>query len=248
MALSKEARIANIVDSATSLAKKERSILGSRLKDWNETELATFQASLGKLEGTQEVSRGKGLKSYKKENEQERILAKIYAKLEENETQGVRIYLDAVSNGMRLVGEELYTVDRKILIDRFKTLSNTVDNLSIAKAILQFEQGRLVYFLNRKHSMTVHELAGEFRMTNRKVNDYNSYYLFCLEYPGLIFSTYSMGTIINIRKAIVSKAKAEPRFREVLKLQMESIELIRSSVAGQPEEKMLRRWFEDGKC
>lgn len=247
MALSKEAKIASIVVSAASLAKKDRSVLGSRLEGWSEADLNSFRTSLEKLEGAQDVSRGAGVKKLAmKENEQDRILTRIWTKLEENESQGVRLNIDAMSDGLSLVGEAMRDVERKKLIERFQILTAAVDNLSIAKAMLQFEQGRLSYFLGKKHSMSIEEQAREFQITVRKVKEYINYYLFCLEYPGVIFSTYSMTTILSHQKAIERKAKVEPRFLEVLKMQIEGVELS-TLAADQPKEKILLRWYEDGK-
>uniref|UniRef100_A0A1I8GEW2 HTH_40 domain-containing protein n=1 Tax=Macrostomum lignano TaxID=282301 RepID=A0A1I8GEW2_9PLAT len=50
-------------------------------------------------------------------------------------------------------------------------------------AMMQFEQGRLIYYLSAKYQMPERELADAFNITIRKVEDYNKYYQLCLEYP-----------------------------------------------------------------
>ncbi|PAA50526.1 hypothetical protein BOX15_Mlig000052g5 [Macrostomum lignano] len=241
MASSKEARISSIVEIATNLSRKDKSLIGCRLKDFSEKELEALHDSLEKLDG---VSEKKPTTQKRKEKGYvENVLETIYQKLEENEDRGVSVCVEAITQGLSHVGLKLEGTTKHDLIERFKKIKSSIEALSIAKAMMQFEQGRLIYYLSTKYRMTERELADSFNITSRKVEDYKKYYQLCLEYPGLIFSTYSMGIVINYSAAICKKANNDARFKELLKMQHETVALVLKD--GSPEEKQVHQWYED---
>ncbi|PAA52285.1 hypothetical protein BOX15_Mlig029811g1, partial [Macrostomum lignano] len=237
MAMSKETRIATIAELAVTLSSKERSAMGSRLSSWKEEELVRFQESLEKLEGIPDKKRA--LPKKKEESERERVIARIYAKLEENESRGVMLSLGAISEGLNLVAMNLNGTTKVDLEARFKKLTYSIENLSTAKAMMQFEQGRLIQVLVYKHKMNVEELATTFNISKRTVGDYDKFYSLCIMYPGLIFSSYTMGTLLRYKSAIEEKAKIDERFADLLKMQIEGISL------DEQHEKDVRCWYEE---
>uniref|UniRef100_A0A1I8GRG2 Sigma70_r3 domain-containing protein n=1 Tax=Macrostomum lignano TaxID=282301 RepID=A0A1I8GRG2_9PLAT len=243
MALSKEKqrRISDVVEMTTSLLKKDRSLLGARLRDFPNEELMRLQASLQKLNGLPD--KRKSVSEKKEENRQEEtVIEKIKEKLEDIEDRGVRVSLQSLFSSINFVGEKLFDLSRTSIIEGTKQVIVGIDNVSILKAILQFEFGRRVNYLSSKFGMDERELARVFDVTIRKVSDYVKYYRLCLEFPGLIFSGYSMGRVLNYSAPIRKKAATDTRFDQLLRMQHESVAFL--TMEGEFE-KTIQAWYED---
>uniref|UniRef100_A0A1I8FYW1 GRAM domain-containing protein n=1 Tax=Macrostomum lignano TaxID=282301 RepID=A0A1I8FYW1_9PLAT len=83
--------------------------------------------------------------------------------------------------------------------------------------------------------------ARVFDITIRKVSDYVKYYRLYLEFPGLIFSGYSMGRVLNY-SAPIRKAATDTRFDQLLRMQHESVAFL--TMEGEFE-KTIHAWYED---
>lgn len=244
MAMSKEKTITAIVDTATQLGKKDRCSLGYRLKDWKQNDLNQFECYLKKIANAEEKP-SSSKRKISEESEQQSILSKMARKLQENEERGVMLDLKTVSSGLGILAQDIQGQTKAQLIEKGVKLQISIENISIAKALMQFELGRLIHHLTGfRHKMTDIEICQAFTLTRRKANEYLDYYRMCLEYPGLLACSYTMGTVTRLYSSIQKKAETDERFHELLKMQIEVIDLL--TEGNKRDEKIIRLWFEEG--
>lgn len=232
--------ISSIIESISVVSRKDAASIALKLNEWGPANIKNVKQMLDMLHSL--PSKKKSISLKRNDSEVARVLQTMQLKLEESENRGVKIEVDTITDGINALAADLREKTSSELVTLWRKLAVGIENINTIKALLQFEQARVIESLLKQHRMSTRELANTFDLTERKVKEFSAFYKFCGEFPGLLFTTYTMGTIIKHQKAIRTRANQDERFLNLLKTQQESVEIRNGS---DRDEKMLNRWFED---